>query len=41
MKSITLEKVYETLKEEKNEVSLPSEVIEKAYLPIKRMLDWS
>jgi quinolinate synthase len=41
MKSITLEKVYETLKEEKNEISLPNEVIEKAYIPIKRMLEWS
>jgi quinolinate synthase len=41
MKSITLEKVYETLKEEKNEVNLPAEVMEKAYVPIKRMLDWS
>ena len=41
MKSITLEKVYETLKEEKNEVVLPESVMEKAYKPIKRMLEWS
>lgn len=41
MKSITLEKIYETLKREKNEIVLPEEVIEKAYKPIKRMLDWS
>jgi quinolinate synthase len=41
MKSITLEKVYETLKGEKNEVKLPKELIEKAYLPIERMLEWS
>jgi len=41
MKSITLEKVYETLKEEKNEVELPEDVLEKAYLPIERMLEWS
>ena len=41
MKSITLEKLYETLKEEKNELTLPPEVAERAYLPIKRMLDWS
>ncbi|HID79396.1 MAG TPA: quinolinate synthase NadA [Aquifex aeolicus] len=41
MKIITLEKVYESLKEEKNEVDLPEEVIEKANLSIKRMLDWS
>ena len=41
MKSISLEKVYETLKEEKNEITLPKEVAEKAYTPIKRMLDWS
>jgi quinolinate synthase len=31
MKSITLEKIYETLKREKNEIILPEEVIEKAY----------
>ncbi len=41
MKSITLEKVYETLKGEKNEITLSPELIEKAYLPIKRMLEWS
>ncbi len=41
MKSITLEKVYETLKGEKNEITLPAEVMEKAYTPIRRMLDWS
>jgi quinolinate synthase len=41
MKSITLEKVYKTLKEEKNEIELPGDVIEKAYLPINRMLEWS
>jgi len=41
MKSITLEKVYETLKGEKNEINLPNEVIEKAKKPIERMLEWS
>ncbi len=41
MKSVSLDKVYETLKEEKNEITLPSEVIEKAYKPIKRMLELS
>jgi len=41
MKSITLEKVLETLREEKNELTLPSEVIERAAKPIERMLEWS
>jgi len=41
MKSITLEKVYETLKREINEITLPKEVIEKARKPIELMLEWS
>ncbi len=41
MKAITLERVYETLKEEKNELKLPERVIKEAYEPIKRMLEWS
>jgi len=41
MKSITLEKVYETLLKEINEITLPKEVIEKAKKPIELMLEWS
>ncbi len=39
MKGITLQNVYESLKEEKNEVILPKEVIERAKRPILRMLE--
>ncbi len=41
MKMITLEKVHKSLLELKYEVFLNEEVIEKAYLPIKRMLEIS
>jgi quinolinate synthase len=39
MKMITLEKVYESLKNLKYEVILSEKVIKKAYAPIKRMLE--
>ncbi|HPN38224.1 MAG TPA: quinolinate synthase NadA [Melioribacteraceae bacterium] len=38
MKMITLEKLYESLLHEKFEVKLPAETIERARLPIERML---
>ncbi len=41
MKGITLPKVYETLKNEINEVELPREIIERARRPIERMLELS
>ena len=41
MKGITLSKVYETLKEEINEVILPPDLIERARKPIERMLEMS
>ncbi len=41
MKTITLEKVYYSLKELKYEVVLSNDIIERAYLPIKRMLEIS
>ena len=41
MKAITLEKVYEALRDEKFEIKLSEEISKKAYEPIKRMLDWS
>lgn len=41
MKGITLPKVYETLKNETNEVILPEDIIERAKRPIQRMLDLS
>ncbi|GBC88091.1 MAG: quinolinate synthase NadA [Hydrogenobacter thermophilus] len=41
MKAITLPKVYETLKYELNQVTLPEEIIEKAKRPILRMLELS
>ncbi len=41
MKSITLEKVLKSLKEESGEITLPKEVIEKARKPIELMLEWS
>lgn len=39
MKMITLEKVYDSIKNLKYEVVLSEETIEKAYVPIKRMLE--
>ncbi|AAC07687.1 quinolinate synthase NadA [Aquifex aeolicus] len=41
MKGITLPKVYETLKNEINEVTLPKDIIERARRPIERMLELS
>lgn len=41
MKGITLPKVYETLKNEINEVILPEDIIERAKRPIQRMLELS
>lgn len=41
MKLNTLEKIYFSLKNEQFEVNLENDLIEKAYLPIKRMLDLS
>ncbi len=41
MKGITLPKLYETIKNEINEVELPDEIIERARRPIERMLELS
>jgi len=41
MKGITLPKVYETIKNEINEVQLPHEIMERARRPIERMLELS
>ncbi len=41
MKGITLPKLYKTIKEEINEVELPSDIIERARRPIERMLELS
>ncbi len=41
MKMNTIEKVRDCLLHLQPQIELPPEVIEKAYLPIKRMLDWS
>jgi len=41
MKKNTLENAYEVLLEEKNEIILSQEIIERAYIPLKRMLEWS
>ncbi|RLJ70873.1 quinolinate synthetase [Hydrogenivirga caldilitoris] len=41
MKGITLPKVYETIKNEINEVELPEDIIERARRPIERMLELS
>jgi quinolinate synthase len=38
MKMITLEKVYDTLVNEKNVVTVPKEIADKARLAIDRML---
>ena len=39
MKKITLESIIEVLENESSEVILPEELIEKAYAPMKRMLE--
>ena len=41
MRQNTLEKLYECLLNESNEVIVPEEVAEKAVKPIQKMLDWS
>lgn len=41
MKMNTIEKVRDCLLNLQPQIELPPEVIEKAFLPIKRMLDWS
>jgi quinolinate synthase len=41
MKMNTVEKVRDCLKTLEPRVELPAEVIKAAYVPIKRMLDWS
>lgn len=41
MKKNTLEKLYLCMVEQQPEITLPEELIEKAYIPIKRMLDLS
>ncbi len=41
MRQNTLEKLYECLLNESNEVIVPTEVAEKAVKPIEKMLDWS
>jgi quinolinate synthase len=39
MKMITPESIYDCLKDETGEIVLPKEVIERAYVPVKRMTD--
>ena len=39
MKKITIEKVYDSLLNEKYEVNVPLEIAKKAKIPIERMLD--
>ena len=39
MKKVTLENVLEALEKEQYEVTIPADIREKAWLPIKRMLD--
>jgi len=41
MRQNTLDKLYECLLNETNEVHVPDEIAAKAVLPIQRMLDWS
>lgn len=41
MKKNTMEKLYQCMLEQKPEIILPEDLIEKAYIPIKRMLDLS
>ena len=39
MKKITIEKVYDSLLNEKYEVKVPPEIAKKAKIPIERMLN--
>jgi quinolinate synthase len=41
MKLNTLEKVYLTLRDESPEIQIPEEILQKASLPLQRMLNWS
>lgn len=41
MRLNTLEKLYECLKEEKNEILVDKAIAEKAIIPIMKMLEWS
>jgi quinolinate synthase len=41
MKAITLEKLYNTLREETNELTLDPATAERAAAPIRKMLEWS
>jgi quinolinate synthase len=41
MKMNTLEKVYTALRDETPELVMPSDLREKALVPLQRMLDWS
>ena len=41
MKMITMQKIYDVLKNESNEILLAKEIIEKSLLPVERMLDIS
>jgi len=41
MKMITLQKIYDVLKNESNEILLDKEIIEKSLLPVERMLEIS
>ena len=40
MKKITIEKLYYSLKEEKYEINLPSDIMEKARISLERMLEY-
>jgi quinolinate synthase len=41
MKMITIEKIYKSLKFEEPEITVDPEIIERAAVPIKRMLEIS
>ena len=41
MRQNTLERLYECLRDETNEVIVPDELAAKALAPIEKMLDWS
>lgn len=41
MKLITMEKIYDCLANESNEITLPQETIDKSLAPINRMLEIS
>ena len=41
MKMITMQKIYDVLKNESNEILLDADVIEKSLLPVERMLEIS